>query len=129
VIPSWAIAGLAAVIIAVGGFSAGWRVNGWRIDAAQKKADDVEQRATAAATTAAVDAIKNLRPQFTTINKGVERETRTEVRYTGPDCSHTPTAWGLLDSAYQAAGGQPFAGRTSLPTPATAAGSDVRSDH
>jgi hypothetical protein len=113
-----AVAGIGAVVIAAGAFGAGWRVNSWRHDSQKLAIEQAAEKAGHAATTAATDVIKGLRPQFTTINRGVERETRTEIRYT--ECRHTPATWGLLDSAYQAAGGEPFGDRAGVPAPAPA---------
>ena len=106
---------LVAVLIAGTSFAAGWRTNGWRIKAEAASVEQAAQLAGQAATDAAVKAIKEIRPVYQTINRQVERETRIEPRYLDPGCSHTDAAWGLLDSAYQAAGGEPFGDRAGLP--------------
>lgn len=113
----WVVVG-GAVVLFVSGATAGWKVNSWRHDSQDLAIERAAEKAGTAATTAAVEVIKTLRPQFTTINRGVERETFTEIRYR--ECRHTDTAWGLLDKAYQAAGGEPFGSRTGVPaaTPA-----------
>lgn len=112
------LAGVGAAVIAGGAFTAGWRVNAWRHDSQELAIQQAAEKAATAATAAATEVIKGLRPQFTTINRGVEREVRTEVRYS--DCVHTDAAWGLLDRAYQAAGGEPLGDRAGLPATAPA---------
>jgi hypothetical protein len=106
---------LVAVLIAGASFGAGWRVNGWRIKAEAASVEHAALLAGQAATEAAVAAIKEIRPVYQTITRQVEREIRVEPRYVDPSCSHTDTTWGLLDSAYQAAGGKPFGSGAGLP--------------
>lgn len=120
--------GGASVVLFAGGIATGWRVNNWRHDSEQLKIEQTIEQGAAAAATAAVDAIKSNRPIYTTINKGIEKEFRSEVRYTSPDCSHTPESWRLLDRAYQAAGGEPFGSGAGLPTSTPTTGRDVRGD-
>lgn len=124
---------IAAMVLGVGALGGSYiagRSDGRKIEiAAQAKAEDLAKKQGDAMTAAAVAAIQNLRPQYTTINKGIEREFRNEVRYTSTECSHTPESWRLLDSAYQAAGGQPFGDPAGLPTSTPAIGSDPRRDH
>lgn len=105
----------AGVAVTVAGFVAGWQVNGWRIKAEAASVEQAAEKAGDKATAAAVAAIKEIRPVYQTITRQVERETRIEPRYVDPGCAHTDATWGLLDSAYQAAGGQPFGDRTGLP--------------
>ena len=112
------LAAIAAAALTAGSFTAGWRVNSWRHDSQELAIKEAAEKAGTAATDAAVVVIKTLRPQFTTINRGVERETFHEVRYS--ECRHTDAAWGLLDQAYQAAGGKPFGGGAGLPAAAPA---------
>lgn len=124
--PQLAIAAIAALVIAAGAYGAGWKHAQNSRDSEQLHIEQAAQKAGEKATEAAVTAIKGLRPQFTTINKGIEKEIRSEVRYTSPDCSHTPESWRLLDSAYQAAGGEPFSGGAVVPDAAAAAGPNTR---
>lgn len=119
----YVILGSTAVLL-VGGFTAGVKVEQWHRDSEQKAIQEAADKAGKAATDSAVTAIQGLRPVFTTINKGTEKEFHNEVRYTSPDCSVTAPVWSLLDRAYQAAGGEPFGDRVSLPTTPAAAGSD-----
>jgi hypothetical protein len=91
-----------AVIVAIAFFS-GWKVNGWRIEAAQTKADKVEQRATAAATEAAVTAIKAIEVKYVTIKQRAETVTREVPIYR--DCVHTDDGLRIVNEAL--AGGQP----------------------
>ena len=106
---------IVAVLIAGTSFAAGWRVNGWRIQSEAASVEQAAAKAGQAATDAAVAAIKEIRPVYQTITRQVERETRIEPRYVDPGCAHTDVTWGLLDSAYQAAGGQPFGDRAGVP--------------
>lgn len=123
------LAGIAAVVVAGGAFTAGWRVNDWRHDAQDLRDAKLTEKIAAAATDAAVAAIKGNRPIYTTINRALEKEFRSEVRFTSPDCSHTPESWGLLDRAYQAAGGEPFSSGASVPVAPAPAGPDARRDN
>lgn len=125
-IPHLYLAGAVAAATLVGGFTAGWKVNSWRHDSQALAIEKAAAKAGESATQAATKAIQSLRPVYTTINKGIEREFRNEVRYTSADCSHTPESWRLLDSAYQAAGGEPFSGGTGVPVAAAAPRSDFR---
>lgn len=111
---------LAGAVLAALGFASGWQVNGWRLQAESAKVEQAAERAGKAATDAAVAAIKEIRPIYQTINKAVERETRIEPRYVDAGCSHTDGAWGVLDAAYQAAGGAPLGDRTGMPDPLAA---------
>jgi hypothetical protein len=120
---------IVAVLFMAGSFATGWKVNGWRINAQAKHDEQLVAKASDAMTTVAVDAIGKIKPTFTTVNKGFEKEFHSEVRYTSPDCSHTPESWRLLDRAYQAAGGEPFSGDAGVPAPAAPAGPDAGSDN
>lgn len=64
------LAGLAAAVLTAGAFTTGWRVNEWRRDSQELSNRDVEDRATAAA----VEAIKDIKIQRTTIRQELERE-------------------------------------------------------
>lgn len=102
----------AGLALLVGAYTFG-RHDGRQLEvASQAKAQRIAAESAEAMTTAAVEAIKGIKPVYQTINKGVERETRTEIRYS--DCRHSPDAWRLLDSAYQAAGGQSLGGGAGL---------------
>lgn len=122
------IAGIGAVVVATGAFTAGWKTSNWRHDSQDLAIAEAAQKAGDAATMAATDILKSLRPQFTTINRPLEKEYRSEVRYTSDDCSHTDPAWGLLDRAYQAAGGEPFGDRPGLSDAAAATGQNAGGD-
>ncbi len=108
---------LAALLIA-GSFYGGWSVNGWHRDSQALIIERAADKAGQKATDAVVEKIGTLRPQFTTIQGKVEREIFTDIRYR--DCVHTDVTWGLLDSAYQAAGGKPFGSGTGVPAPTPA---------
>jgi hypothetical protein len=120
------IVGVSALVLFSGGLTTGWKINGWRHDSQRLAIEQAAAKAGEAATMAAAEAIKQLRPVFTTINRPLEKEIRGEVRYISSDCSLTPPVWSLLDRAYQAAGGQPFTSGTGLPDAGTASGSDPR---
>ncbi len=64
------LAGLAAAALSAGAFTAGWRVNEWRRDSQELSNREVEERVTAAA----VEAIKAIKIQRTTIRQELERE-------------------------------------------------------
>ena len=64
------IAGVAAALLSGAAFTAGWRVNDNRRDSQELELRKVEDRATAAA----VEAIKAIRIQRTTIRQELERE-------------------------------------------------------
>jgi hypothetical protein len=85
-----------AVIVAVAFFS-GWKVNGWRITSAQKKADEVELRATKAATDAAVDAINGLGKIYVPIKGKAEVITHEVPVYR--DCVHDPRGLHVVNQA------------------------------
>lgn len=112
--------GVAALALVAGSYAFG-RHDGRTLEvAAQLKAVQVADAAAAAATDAAVEAIKGIRPIYQTITKGVERETIREPVYL--DCRHSPDAWRLLDDAYQAAGGAPLGGGAGVPAAARPGG-------
>lgn len=126
------VALIGSALVAAGGFGAGWRINGWRIAAEQQRVDDVEQRATTAATTAAVQAIQQMRPVINNIRQETIRETHVEPRYLATDCSHTDAVWLQLGAAYTAAGGSlgGAAGLPAAPIPGRPdAGRDDRGAH
>lgn len=101
-----------AVIVALA-FATGWKVNGWRIDSAQKKADAVEQRATAAATDAAVKAIKGIEVRYVTIKQQGETITREVPVYR--DCVHSTDGLRVVSEALNPA--TPPSGAARLPGP------------
>lgn len=127
-IPHLYLAGAVAVATFTGGIYVGVKTTNWHRDSQELAITQAAAKAGEAATTAAVEQIKNLRPQFTTINQPLQKELHSETRYVSGDCAHTDAVWGLLDRAYQAAGGQPFSDRASLPTSAPAAGSNSGSN-
>jgi hypothetical protein len=83
-------------------FLGGWKVNGWRMDAAQKKADEVEQRATQAATEAAVTAIEGIAVRYVPVKQAAEVITREIPVYR--DCVHSPDGMRVLNEALTGAG-------------------------
>ena len=85
-----------AVVVALA-FFAGWRVNEWRNDAADLKAQRVAHTAADAATKAAVDAIKGIEIKYTTIKQKAEVITRENVVYR--DCQHDPDGLRILNEA------------------------------
>ncbi len=115
-IPPVAI-GIAAVVIAGGAFTAGWKVNNWRHDSQKLAIQEAAMEAGKAATDASVAAIKTLTPKFTTIRQETIRETRVEPRYLDPGCNHTDAVWLRLQAAYEAAGGQGSSGTGVPATP------------
>ena len=119
-IPHLYLAGAVAALTLAGGFTAGVKVANWRNDSQALAIEKAAQKAGESATQAAVTAIAGIRPVYQTINKGIEREFHNEVRYTSPECSHTPESWRLLDRAYQAAGGQPIGGGAGVPATGSA---------
>jgi hypothetical protein len=68
------VIGAIALILSVGGFTAGWRLNGWRHDAQQLIIEQAAQKAADKATDAAVTAIQGIRIQNRTIRQELERE-------------------------------------------------------
>jgi hypothetical protein len=98
-IPYQLIAGGLIVALA---FLGGWKVNGWRMDAAQKKADEVEQRATQAATEAAVTAIEGIAVRYVPVKQAAEVITREIPVYR--DCVHSPDGMRVLNEALTGAG-------------------------
>jgi hypothetical protein len=118
-------AAVAAAVVAVA-FGTGWKVNDWRRDSLDLAVVEAAEKGAQASREASIAAIQGLGKVYVPIKGGVEREIRTEIRYR--DCVHTDSAWGLLDKAYQAAGGEPFFGGTGLSDAAPSGGSDVRGD-
>lgn len=121
----WAL--LVAVGVVAGAYATGrWdqhRMEQGQMLAAERLAREAGEQATAAA----VDAIKELRPQFTTIKQETIRETHIEPRYIAGDCSHTDPIWLQLQAAYAAAGGS-LGGGAGLSGPAVPGGPDARRD-
>jgi hypothetical protein len=111
--PQAYIAGAAALILAGGGFLAGWKGNNWKRDSQELAVIEATAKGAEAAKVAVVDAIKDLRPIYRTIQGKVERETITVPVYR--DCVHTDATWRLLSDAYEALGTGPFPDRDSLP--------------
>ena len=103
-----------AVIVAIA-FTGGWQVNGWRIKAAQKKADDVEQRVAAAATEAAVTAIKGIEVKYVTIKQQAETVTREVPVYR--DCQHSADGLRIVNEALAGTGQANTAASVPRPDP------------
>jgi hypothetical protein len=93
---------IAGGLIVALAFLGGWKVNGWRMDAAQKKADEVEQRATQAATEAAVTAIEGIAVRYVPVKQAAEVITREIPVYR--DCVHSPDGMRVLNEALTGAG-------------------------
>lgn len=106
---------IAGAVIVAGAFFGGWKVNGWRMDAAQKKADEVEQRATAAATEAAVSAIKGIEVKYVTIKQQAETITREVPVYR--DCVHTDDGLRLVNEALAGGSGSGTGEAPGVPRP------------
>ncbi len=88
------LAAIAAAVLAAGSFTAGWRVNAWRHDSQQLAVERAIAETAEATTTAAVDAIKEIKIQRTTIRQELERE----IHYApvvGPECDISD---GVLDT-------------------------------
>jgi hypothetical protein len=108
---SWQL--IAGAILTALAFASGWQVSDWRNKAAQKKADEVEQRATTAATDAAVKAIQGIEVKYVTIKQKAETITREVPIYR--DCMHTDDGLRVVNEALtgNAAAGDP----TVMPGP------------
>lgn len=72
------LAAIAAAVLALGAFTAGWRVNEWRHDAQELHDNELAAKVGAAASHAAVDAIGKIDIKRVTIRQELEREIRTE---------------------------------------------------
>lgn len=90
---------IAGVILAALAFAAGWRVNEWRNDSADLKAQEVAERASVAATEAAVTAIKGIEIKYVTIKQQGETVTREVPVYR--ECMHDPRGMQLVNEALE----------------------------
>ncbi len=116
-----------AALIAIGSATAGWKVSNWRHDSQDLLIERAAAKGAEVATNVAASAIQSLGTQYIPIKGGIQRETRIEPVYI--NCEHTPAAWGLLDRAYQAAGGEPFPSGAGVPTSAPSTGPELRGDN
>lgn len=111
-----AIAGIAAVALSAGAFTAGWKVNNWRHDSQALRDIEVAH----IATTASVEAIKNIRIQRVTVREELERE----IRYL-PSDGRCDLSDGLFNTLNKAITGQDSGG-TGVPGADTLGGPAVR---
>lgn len=72
------LAAIAAAVLALGAFTAGWRVNEWRRDAQELHDNQLAEKIGKATSAAAVGAIGKIRIQRITTRQELEREIRTE---------------------------------------------------
>lgn len=107
---------IAGAILAALAFLAGWKVNGWRIDSAQRQADESAQKAATAATEAAVTAIKGIEVRYVPIKQKGETITREVPVYR--DCLHDDGGLRVVNEAL--AGPAPAGDPARLPGPDSA---------
>ena len=91
------IVGGAAALLLGGGFTAGWRVNGWRIEAQEAAMERAAQLASQAATEAAVTAIGKIEVRNVTIRQQAETVTREVPVYR--ECRHDPAGLSAVNQA------------------------------
>ncbi len=72
------LAGIAAVVVAAGAFTAGWRSATNSRDAQELRDQEVAAKVSAAASKAAIDAINGIDIKRVTIRQELEREIRIE---------------------------------------------------
>lgn len=125
-IPAYVKLGAAAIALA-GAFTAGVKVSNWRHDSQQLAIEEDRQATAEALKTIIVDAVKGLRPKYTTIQNEVQRETRIEPRYLSADCEHTDAVWLRISAAYEALGYPPL-DRTGVPPASPTSRPDAGSD-
>ncbi len=89
---------IAGAVLCALAFLSGWKVNQWRMDSADAKAEAAAQKAASAATDAAVTAIKGIEVKYVTIKQKAETVTR-EVPVYGPGCSHTDDGLRVVNEA------------------------------
>ena len=109
---SWLLGGVAVVAA----FAAGWKVNEWRNDSADLKAEQVAEKAATAATEAAVKAIQGIEVKYVTIKQNAETVLREVPVYR--ECMHDPRGMQAVNDAL--AGGQPVGGEARVPGSDTA---------
>lgn len=91
------VIGGAALVLAIGGFSAGWRVNGWRHDSEALIIERAAAAAGQAATDGAVAAIGEIRIQNKTIRQELERE--IVMQPVSAECDLSDGLFGTLNKA------------------------------
>lgn len=92
------VAGVGAMVIAGGAFATGWRAASNSRDAAELREQRMAEKASAAATAAAVDAIAAIKIQRTTIRQELERE----IHYApvvGSECDISDGVFNTLNQA------------------------------
>jgi hypothetical protein len=93
-----------AVVLAGGGAATGWKLHSWRDAAVEQSIEKAAKAAGEESDKRWGEKVATLRPIYTTVTKGVEKETIRETRYA--TCEHTDAAWSLLLDAYAAQDGQ-----------------------
>lgn len=88
---------IVAALIVAAAFASGWKVNEWRNDASDLKAQQAAEKGAAAATTAAVDAIKGIEVRYVPIKTKAEVITREVPVYR--DCLHTDDGLRVVNEA------------------------------
>ncbi len=109
-IPNLALAGIAAVVIAGGAFTAGWKVNAWRHDSQQLAIQESAEKAGKAAADAAVTAIEKIEVRNVTIRQQAETVVREVPVY--QQCKHD----GRVFDSINAALAEPGTGAAGVPT-------------
>lgn len=103
---------IGALIVAAA-FFGGWQVNQWRNDAGDLKAVEAAEKGAAAATVAAVDAIKGIEIKYVTIKQQGETVTREVPVYR--ECMHDPRGMQLVNEALEGGRGQAAGDTAGLP--------------
>lgn len=107
------VAGAAALILTAGAATAGWKAANWRNDSQALAVEKATQKASDAATTAAVTAIKGIEVKYVTIRQNAETVTREVPVYRDGTCNHDPRMRDAINSALSG----PDGGGTGLPLP------------
>jgi len=96
----------AGILVAVGSFYGGWRVNGWRHDAQALMIEQAADKAGQKATDAAVTAIQGIRIQHQTIHQELEREIVMQPAV-GVECNISDGVFTSLNKALAPPGSNP----------------------
>lgn len=105
------VVGGAVLVLAVGGFTGGWKANDWRRDSQLLAIEKAAQKAGEAATGAAVTAIQGIQVKYVTIKQNAETVTREVPVYR--DCIHDPRGLQSINAALS--GGEPGRNPAGLP--------------
>jgi hypothetical protein len=121
----YVLAGIAAIVLAAGAFTAGWRVNSWRHDSQQLAIQEAADKAGKAATSAAVTAIEGIQVKYVTIKQQAETVTREVPVYR--DCTHDPRGLQAINQAL--AGGESGSGAAVVPAADPAGRPELRGNN